>query len=164
MGQCTDFECSYYDVRINFIIIKQRITKSCIGYETYRVFTRPHMGSNFLCSLVKLLTATVSFIVSVRPSVHPSAQNSFPAGQIFKNFQPGEVLLRCHENLGLVNIWQTQQALYIKPVYIMTIFITTINTVNLVAGTTNVVVAGLLQLLTLLLIFWLPFLPYIQKL
>jgi len=30
MGQCTDSECNYYDVRINFIINSQRCTKSNI--------------------------------------------------------------------------------------------------------------------------------------
>jgi hypothetical protein len=68
----------------------------------------------FLGAFAKLQKATISFIMSVRPSVRPNETIRLPLEWFSRNLILQYFSKICRENSSLIKIWQEERVLYVK--------------------------------------------------
>jgi hypothetical protein len=106
-----------YDTQRDRLFAEKRcsICHYIYNRKSTNVFFQPKL---FLGACEKLRKATVSFVMSVRPSVRPSAwSNSTPTGQIFTKFDIRELenfSKVYRENSGLIKTWHEERVLYVR--------------------------------------------------
>jgi hypothetical protein len=70
--------------------------------------------TEILGAFEKLRKATISFVVSLCPSVRPHETTRLPLDGFALNFVSDYFQKICRESLGFVKIWQERRVLYIK--------------------------------------------------